>query len=126
MPMTRIVMPKLSEAMEAGKVIKWLKREGDRVAGGEILAEGEADKADVEVDASGTGVLRAILVPAGAQAAVGTLLAVIAEPGDDVSAAVDGPRENPSAAVDGPRENPSAAVDGPAAMLTGPDRDDVA
>src|SRR5262245_4431948 len=111
MPVSRIVMPKRSEAMETGKVIKWLKCEGDRVDGGDILAEVETDKADVEVEASGTGVLRAILVPAGAQAAVGTLLAVIAEPGDDVSTLVDGPRENLSAAVVRPALVPLPAID---------------
>jgi pyruvate/2-oxoglutarate dehydrogenase complex dihydrolipoamide acyltransferase (E2) component len=67
--------------METGKVIKWLKQEGDRVQGGDILAEVETDKADVEMEAFGAGVLRKILVPAGAQAPVGTLIAVIAEPG---------------------------------------------
>jgi pyruvate dehydrogenase E2 component (dihydrolipoamide acetyltransferase) len=81
-------MPKLSEAMETGKIIKWLKREGDRVQGGDILAEVETDKADVEMEAFGAGVLRKILVSAGDQAPVGTLIAVIAEPGDDISAVV--------------------------------------
>src|SRR5438094_7365377 len=81
-------MPKLSDAMESGKIIKWLKKEGDRIQGGDILAEVETDKADVEMEAFGAGVLRKILVPAGETAAIGALIGVIAEPGDDIAALV--------------------------------------
>src|SRR5437870_4297799 len=88
MAVTKVVMPKLSEAMESGKIIKWLKKEGDRIQGGDILAEVETDKADVEMEAFGAGVLRKILVPAGEQAPIGTLIGVIAEPGDDITALV--------------------------------------
>src|SRR5207302_4684260 len=86
MAVTKVVMPKLSDAMETGKIIKWLKKEGDRVQGGDILAEIETDKADVEMEAFGAGVLRKILVPAGEKAPVGTLIGVIAEPTDDIAA----------------------------------------
>src|SRR3990167_9173496 len=86
MAVTKVVMPKLSEAMESGKIIKWLKREGERVAGGDILAEVETDKADVEMEAFGAGVLRKVLVQAGEKAPVGALIAVIAEPGEDIAA----------------------------------------
>src|SRR5262245_36012530 len=88
MAVTKVVMPKLSDAMESGKIIKWLKKEGDRIAGGDILAEVETDKADVEMEAFGAGVLRRILVPAGESAAIGALIGVIAEPGDDIAAVV--------------------------------------
>src|SRR4030095_3270919 len=88
MAVTKVVMPKLSDAMESGKIIKWLKKEGDRIQGGDILAEVETDKADVEMEAFGAGVLRKILVPAGAAAPIGTLIGVIAEPGDDITALV--------------------------------------
>lgn len=90
MAVTRVVMPKLSEAMETGKVIKWLKKEGDRVQGGDILAEIETDKADVEMEAFGSGVLRKILVPDGQRAPVGALIAVIAEPDEDISGLLAG------------------------------------
>jgi pyruvate dehydrogenase E2 component (dihydrolipoamide acetyltransferase) len=86
MAVTKVVMPKLSEAMENGKIIKWLKNEGDRVQSGDILAEVETDKADVEMEAFGSGVLRTILVPAGSQAPVGALIGVIAEPSEDIAA----------------------------------------
>src|SRR6185295_9777131 len=88
MAVTKVVMPKLSEAMDSGKIIKWLKKEGDRVQGGDILAEVETDKADVEMEAFGAGVLRKILVPAGETAAIGALIGVIAEPGEDIAAVV--------------------------------------
>src|SRR2546429_5581885 len=88
MAVTKVVMPKLSDAMESGKIIKWLKKEGDRIQGGDILAEVETDKADVEMEAFGAGVLRKILVPAGETAAIGSLIGVIAEPGDDIGALV--------------------------------------
>ena len=88
MAVTKVVMPKLSDAMESGKIIKWLKKEGDRIQGGDILAEVETDKADVEMEAFGAGVLRKILVPAGTSAPIGTLIGVIAEPGEDITALV--------------------------------------
>jgi len=88
MAVTKVVMPKLSEAMEAGKIIKWLKKEGDRVQGGDILAEVETDKADVEMEAFGAGVLRKILVPAGEHAPVGSLIGVIAEADEDIASVV--------------------------------------
>src|SRR5438128_2282252 len=88
MAVTKVVMPKLSDAMESGKIIKWLKKEGDRIQGGDILAEVETDKADVEMEAFGAGVLRKILVPAGETAAIGAPIGVIAEPGDDIAALV--------------------------------------
>jgi pyruvate dehydrogenase E2 component (dihydrolipoamide acetyltransferase) len=88
MSVTKVVMPKLSEQMETGKIIKWLKQEGDRVQAGDILAEVETDKADVEMEAFGAGLLRKILVPAGSAAPVGTLIGVIAEPGEDIASVV--------------------------------------
>jgi pyruvate dehydrogenase E2 component (dihydrolipoamide acetyltransferase) len=88
MAVTKVQMPKLSEAMESGKIIKWLKKEGDRVQSGDILAEVETDKADVEMEAFGNGILRKILVPAGEKAVVGALIGVIADPNDDIGAVV--------------------------------------
>ncbi|HEV8307525.1 MAG TPA: dihydrolipoamide acetyltransferase family protein [Methylomirabilota bacterium] len=85
MAVTKVVMPKLSEAMETGKLLRWLKQEGERVAGGDIVAEIETDKADIELEAFGSGVLRKVLVGPGATVPVGNLIAVIAEPDDDIS-----------------------------------------
>ena len=102
MAVTKVVMPKLSEAMETGKVIKWLKQEGDRIQGGDILAEIETDKADVEMEAFGAGLLRKILVPAGDLAPVGSLIGVIAEADEDIASVVAGapaPTTAPAVAV---------------------------
>src|SRR5262245_8146215 len=122
MAVTKVVMPKLSDAMESGKIIKWLKKEGDRIQGGDILAEVETDKADVEMEAFGAGVLRKILVPAGTSAPIGTLIGVIAEPGDDIVALVasaPAPAGAASAALPMPRPVAAAASapPGPGARL---------
>ncbi|MGH7322326.1 MAG: lipoyl domain-containing protein, partial [Candidatus Rokuibacteriota bacterium] len=88
MAVTRVVMPKLSEAMETGKLLRWLKQEGEAVAGGDIIAEIETDKADIELEAFGSGVLRKVMVAPGATVPVGNLIAVIAEPTDDIASLV--------------------------------------
>jgi pyruvate dehydrogenase E2 component (dihydrolipoamide acetyltransferase) len=88
---TKVVMPKLSDAMETGKVIKWLKKEGDAIKGGDIIAEIETDKANVEIEAFGAGVLRKLVVVEGQSAPVGDLIAVIADPADDISAVAAAP-----------------------------------
>jgi len=105
---TKVVMPKLSEQMESGKVIKWLKKEGDRVQSGDILAEVETDKADVEMEAFGAGVLRKILVPAAARAG-GSLIGVIAEANDDINSVV-GQAGAPAPAAEGGAKAPSEAA----------------
>jgi len=118
MAVTKVVMPKLSDAMESGKLIKWLKKEGDRIQGGDILAEVETDKADVEMEAFGAGVLRKILAPAGATVPIGSLIGVIAEPSDDISAllasAAAGAATAPAAPTPPPRPEPAGAAAGPA------------
>ena len=76
-----VVMPKLSDTMEEGKILRWLKKPGDHVAVGDVLAEVETDKADMELEAQAAGVLGKILVEEGASAAVGEAIAQLA--GDD-------------------------------------------
>ncbi len=83
---TKVVLAKLSPTMEDGTVVKWTKQEGDAVKVGDVLAEIETDKANMEMEALGSGVLRKVLVPAGGKAPVGALIGVIAEPGDDITA----------------------------------------
>src|SRR5262249_59000942 len=82
---TKVLMPKLSEAMETGKVIQWLKHEGEAVKAGDVVAEIETDKANVELEAVASGVLRKIAVGPGEQVPVGQLIGVIADPSDDIS-----------------------------------------
>jgi pyruvate dehydrogenase E2 component (dihydrolipoamide acetyltransferase) len=96
---TKVLMPKLSEAMETGKVIKWLKKEGDAIKGGDVIAEIETDKANVEIEAFGSGVLRKIVVGEGGQVPVGEMIGVIADPADDLGAVAAGaPAKRPAAA----------------------------
>src|SRR5881296_3103399 len=114
MAVTKVVMPKLSEQMEAGKIIKWLKKEGDRVQSGDILAEVETDKADVEMEAFGSGVLRKVLVAAGNTVPVGSLIGVIAEENDDIGAVVARAGGAPASAAPAPSEA-KAPSDGKAA-----------
>ncbi len=89
---TNILMPALSPTMEQGKLAKWLKKEGDAVRSGDILAEIETDKATIEVEAIDEGTLAKILVPDGTDnVAVNTPIAVIASAGEDASAAASPP-----------------------------------
>ena len=78
---TKVVLAKLSPTMEEGTIVKWSKKEGDAVKVGDVLAEIETDKANMEMEALGAGVLRTVLVPAGGKAPVGALIGVIADAG---------------------------------------------
>src|SRR2546423_11391791 len=83
---TQVVMPKLSPTMEEGQIARWLKQEGDKVSMGEPLAEIDTDKATMEMQALGNGVLRKILLKEGESAPLGQMIAVIGEPDEDISA----------------------------------------
>src|SRR5438270_5050177 len=83
---TKVVMEALSPTMEEGRLVKWNKNEGDTIASGDILAEVETDKAVMELVARGDGVLRKRLANEGDASPVGTLLAVIAAPDENIDA----------------------------------------
>jgi pyruvate dehydrogenase E1 component beta subunit len=84
---TEIVMPALSPTMTEGNLAKWLKREGDRVAAGDVIAEIETDKATMEVEAIDEGTLGRILVPEGSEGiAVNTPIALLLAEGEDATA----------------------------------------
>ena len=85
MAVSKVVLAKLSPTMEEGTIVKWTKKEGDPVKQGDVLAEIETDKANMEMEAQGSGILRKILVPAGGKAPVGSLIGVIAEANEDIS-----------------------------------------
>ncbi len=111
---TKVIMPKLSDAMETGKVIKWIKKEGDSVRGGDVIAEVETDKANVEIEAFGSGVLRKIIVGEGGQVPVGDLIGVIAEPSDDISTlAASAPSAAPAVATPAPAKATAPAPAAP-------------
>src|SRR6478735_3267519 len=83
-----VLMPALSPTMEKGNLAKWLKKEGDKVTPGDVIAEIETDKATMEVEAADEGVLAKIVVPEGtADVPVNQLIAVLAGEGEDVKSA---------------------------------------
>jgi pyruvate dehydrogenase E2 component (dihydrolipoamide acetyltransferase) len=93
---SQIVMPKMSETMEEGVVVKWLKHEGDRVASGDALAEIETDKAVLELEATTAGVLHKILAQEESKVPVGQLIAVIGAENEDISSLIAGSSSPPS------------------------------
>ncbi|MBV9774971.1 MAG: 2-oxo acid dehydrogenase subunit E2, partial [Gemmatimonadetes bacterium] len=85
---TKVYMEALSPTMEEGRLVTWLKNEGDQVKEGDVLAEVETDKATMELVARGSGVLRKRLIDEGDTQAVGSLIAVIAGADEDISGVV--------------------------------------
>ncbi|MGH7548786.1 MAG: biotin/lipoyl-containing protein, partial [Gemmatimonadales bacterium] len=97
---TKVFMEALSPTMEEGRVVKWLKREGDPVTSGETLAEVETDKAVMDLIARADGVLRQVAVAEGQTVPVGNVVAIIAEPGEALEAApATASRQAPAAAA---------------------------
>ena len=82
---SRVVMPKLTDTMEEGHLVKWYKQEGDRVESGDLLAEIETDKAVMDLEAYASGILRKIIVPADQTVPAGALIAVVADSKEDIS-----------------------------------------
>jgi pyruvate dehydrogenase E2 component (dihydrolipoamide acetyltransferase) len=143
-----ILMPALSPTMEKGNLAKWLKKEGDKVKSGDVIAEIETDKATMEVEAVDEGTIAKILVPEGTQdVPVNDVIAVLAGDGEDVKAAgaaappkaeakaepkaeakpeakaeakAEAPKSEPAPAAKPPAPAPKAAA--PAAQANGHDR----
>lgn len=103
-----IRMPKLSDTMEEGTILRWYKRVGEVVKQGEVIAEVETDKADMEVEAESGGVVKEIRVPEGESAKVGAVLALLEEVGA-------GEQPQPAAAIppEATRSEPSAGEEQP-------------
>jgi pyruvate dehydrogenase E2 component (dihydrolipoamide acetyltransferase) len=114
---TNILMPALSPTMEKGNLAKWLKKEGDKVKSGDVIAEIETDKATMEYEAVDEGTLAKIVVPEGTQdVAVNAVIAVLAGEGEDVKAAASSAKAAPAAApkaAEAPK--PAAKVEAPKA-----------
>ena len=115
---TKVFMEALSPTMEEGRLVKWLKAEGDAVKSGDVLAEVETDKAIMELAARGDGVLRKRLIDEGGTSPVGSLIAVIAAPDEDIAALVAGAPAAPAAAA--PAATPEAAPDAKAPAAPAP------
>jgi len=95
---TNILMPALSPTMEKGNLAKWLKKEGDKIKSGDVIAEIETDKATMEYEAVDDGTLAKIVVPEGTQdVAVNSVIAVLANESEDVKAAASANVKAPTA-----------------------------
>ena len=110
-----ILMPALSPTMEEGKLAKWLVKEGDTVASGDVIAEIETDKATMEVEAVEEGTVGRILVPEGTDGvAVNATIAILLSEGEDQSALDAAPKpdapSNAPAATNAPQAGAGAAV----------------
>ena len=114
-----VLMPALSPTMEKGKLAKWLKKEGDAVKSGDVLAEIETDKATMEVEAVDEGTVGKLLIPAGTEdVLVNTPIAVILGEGEkmgDAPAATAPKAAAPAAAALVPAAAPAVAAPAPAA-----------
>lgn len=118
---TQVIMPKLSPTMEEGQLSRWLKKEGDKVSMGEPLAEIDTDKATMEMQALGSGVLRKILIQEGESAPLGQLIAIIGEPDEDISAltsqATAAPTKAPAKSEDESEPQPEPQAETPAPVV---------
>jgi len=121
---TNILMPALSPTMEKGNLARWLKKEGDKIKSGDVIAEIETDKATMEYEAVDEGTLAKIVVPEGTQdVAVNSVIAVLAGEGEDVKAAASAVKTAPAKAsekkveaapVSSPRQETARAPTQPA------------
>ncbi|QKJ65020.1 pyruvate dehydrogenase complex dihydrolipoamide acetyltransferase [Flavobacterium sp. M31R6] len=114
---TIVTMPRLSDTMTEGTVAAWLKKVGDKVSEGDILAEIETDKATMEFESFNEGTLLYIGIPEGETAPVDSLLAIIGNEGEDVSALISGGTTAPAAAESAPIATETKTTEAPAADL---------
>src|SRR3982074_723021 len=108
----QVLMPALSPTMEKGNLAKWLKREGDKVKSGDVIAEIETDKATMEVEAVDEGTLGKILIPEGTNdVAVNTPIAVILGEGESGDGVFDVANVKPAQKQKAAESAPPAAQD---------------
>lgn len=123
-----VFMTQLSPTMTEGKIARWLKKEGDTLSSGDVMAEVETDKATMEMEVVDEGVLHSILAAEGSLVPVGTPIAVIAEEGEEVPADYkpeapaqdEAPAETPAAEAPAPAKAAPAAAAAPAAPAPAP------
>ncbi len=104
--MKKVEMPKMGDSMEEGKILHWIKKEGEEVKKGEMLAEVETDKVNIEIEAFAGGVLRKILVPEGNSAPVGAEIALIGAPDEPLPDYLNANGAGASGQRQGPLVNP--------------------
>ena len=120
----RVLMPRMGSSMEQGKILRWLKKEGDRVEKGDMIAEIETEKVTIQIEAFASGFLRKIVAPEGATVPVGGLIAVIAG-ADEPIPPIEQLREGEAAApTPGPAREaePAHAAPAPVAPPAAPER----
>lgn len=117
---TEVILQKLSQTMEEGKILEWLKREGDRVRKGELLYIVETDKVNAEVEAPGSGVLRRIINNVGDVVPISSVIAYIAEPDEPLPE--PRPLPSPAASPSTGAQAPPAATGVATAQPAGPAR----
>ena len=116
---TDIKMPQLSDTMSAGKILTWRVAEGATVKRGDILAEVETDKANLEIESFFNGTLLKIMVPAGSNAKVGEIIAVIGQPGEAVGT-TSSPAPAPAAPTSPSVSTTTQAVPAQVAVVAAP------
>src|ERR1700731_2375495 len=114
--MKTVEKPKMGDTMEEGKILRWIKHEGDQVKKGESLAEVETDKVNIEIESFASGILRKILVPEGASAPIGAGIALVGAPDEPMpeNAVSNGAGRSASAAThSGQNDNRTPAAPAP-------------
>lgn len=116
--MTEVIMPKMGDGMEEGTLLEWLKKDGDRVKTGEVIGNIQTDKATLELEAPGTGVLTGIIIKEGETVPVGRPIAAILKDGETLPAGWGGASATvavvevvPAAVVEAAVETPTVVVD---------------
>jgi pyruvate dehydrogenase E2 component (dihydrolipoamide acetyltransferase) len=117
---TEIQLPALSPTMKEGKILKWLKKEGDQVSSGDAIAEVETDKSNLEVEVYDDGVLLKILVPEGEVAEVGAPIAFVGKKGEVVNVPAAAPKKPAEAAAPQPPKPAPVEAAKPAAEPAAP------
>ncbi len=120
---SRVVMPKLSDTMEEGRILRWLKKEGDPVETGQALAEVETDKATVEMESYANGVVRKLIAQDGQLIKVGQLIAIVGGADEDIAGLLASAATAPAPAPEVPAPPAQAAAPRearPSAMDAGP------
>ncbi|HKI60731.1 MAG TPA: biotin/lipoyl-containing protein, partial [Mariprofundaceae bacterium] len=125
-----VFMTQLSPTMTEGKIARWLKKEGDTLESGEVLAEVETDKATMEMEVVDEGVLHKILAPEGSVVTVGMPIGVIAEEGEEIpddympDGAGMAAAAEPEPATEAPEATPAQVVETLAAAASAPSADE--
>ena len=113
-----ILMPLLSPSMTEGTVVKWIKKEGDAIKSGEVIAEVETDKATMDLEAFDSGILRKILVPEGAKVAVQSRIGIIGTKDEKIDESA--PVAAPAAPAEAKKEEAAPKKEAPVAASSAP------